>query len=133
MVDLGVLAGDTYAFPVAINAGGAVVGQSYGANGCGRGFVWTPAGAMPDIGFLPGGSAASVSGINDAGVVVGAADTPAGQHAFAWTLASGMVDLDAVSGAGTQSVAHLVNGTASSPARRRRPPTARATPPCGRR
>lgn len=50
----------------AINAGRMVVGRA-GA----RGFVWTAAGGMQDLGVVPGDNMSSATGVNDLGVIVG--------------------------------------------------------------
>jgi probable HAF family extracellular repeat protein len=81
MADLGTLGG-VVSFPVDISETGQVVGDST-TNGISdlKGFSWTPAGGMVDIG--PGAPWA----VNDRGEVVG------GSNAFSWTAAGGRVDL----------------------------------------
>jgi probable HAF family extracellular repeat protein len=82
----------------AINNGGTVVGYSYStASGFNPTAVyWTAASTTPiDIGDLPGGSLGSVAkAVNDAGVVVGVGHAASGQHAWTWTSAGGMVDIN---------------------------------------
>jgi putative phosphoribosyl transferase len=60
---------------------------------------------MQDLGSLPGGSVSRASDI-DNGQVVGWALTAAGeQHAFSWTAAGGMVDLDTSGGSHSEATA----------------------------
>jgi probable HAF family extracellular repeat protein len=80
-----------------INAHGRVVGNTTVANQI-RGFHWTRADGMQDLGDLLGGRAvtgiiADAVGINDGGQVVGTAQTAFGPRAFLWTNAEGMQDL----------------------------------------
>jgi probable HAF family extracellular repeat protein len=49
-----------------------------------------------DIGTLPGGDFSQAFGINDAGDVVGASGSSAGDRAFLWTRASGIRDLNSL-------------------------------------
>jgi probable HAF family extracellular repeat protein len=106
MVDLGTLGGDSWAR--AVNASGQVAGDSRTASG-GYGdvhaFSWTAARGMVDLGTL-GGSISYVTGVDDAGQIVGYSVTTTGQtHAFSWTAAGGMVDLGALGGTFSQAVA----------------------------
>jgi probable HAF family extracellular repeat protein len=62
-----------------------------------RGFIWTPASGLVTIGDLGGGYTVPQS-LNSHGLVVGDAINAAGHdHAFMWTEAGGMVDLDPAS------------------------------------
>jgi probable HAF family extracellular repeat protein len=94
MVDLGTLGGPNSSAS-AINAGGTVVGTSDTADpGSTRAFVWT-GGAMTSLGTLGGGWSAATR-INASGQVGGTSANANGMaHAFLWTAATGMVDLNA--------------------------------------
>jgi len=93
-----------------------------------RGFLSAP-GMVNDVGQLPGGRELFVNGINDAGIVVGAANTVAGMrpcrnplagtpppgqcpvsttHAVMWTKSGGLRDLGVLPG-DTASQAYAVN------------------------
>jgi probable HAF family extracellular repeat protein len=60
-----------------------------------------------DLGVLPGGSFSSASAVNDAGMVVGAADAAGPQHAFSYS-GGGLQDLHTLPG-GASSGANAVN------------------------
>ena len=69
----------------AINAGGAIVGNAESKDGQTRAFIWNNQ-RMRDLGTL-GGENCQASGINDAGLVVGASEIrPLNEerHAFVW-------------------------------------------------
>jgi probable HAF family extracellular repeat protein len=88
-----------------LNSSGAVAGTSY-AGGRAAAVVWN-AGVRTVLGTL-GGAESEAMGINAAGVVVGRADTAAGQgHAFRWQDGV-MEDLGALPG-GSWSSAYAVN------------------------
>jgi probable HAF family extracellular repeat protein len=95
VTDLGNLGG-TPAQAFGINNCGLVVGSSVTASGLTDAFVYEN-GALKDIGTL-GGSFAQANAVNDFGVVVGfsniTGDTDV--HAFVWTAAKGMVDLNSL-------------------------------------
>src|SRR5205823_2514039 len=58
--------------------------------------VWPPSHGIVDLGTF-GGPISSALAVNDAGEVIGGADTAAGErHAFVWTDGSGLVDLNDV-------------------------------------
>ena len=107
MQDLGTLGGRN-SDATALNALGQVAGSSDTANGTdlfadplARAFFWSPsgptAGRMRDLGTLGGGRSSTASGLNDSGQVVGTSGTSPDNllpHAFLWTAAEGLVDLN---------------------------------------
>jgi probable HAF family extracellular repeat protein len=93
MQDLGTLGG-THSQGLDINEAGQVVGSSSGASNSGRAFLWDARNGMRDLGTFTEGTYSSASGINDAGLVVGAS---AG-HAFLWSADNGMQDLGTFGG-----------------------------------
>jgi len=94
MKDLGTLPGDSFSAAAAINKSGQIAGGSYTSfTGPYRAFLWTENDAMRQIGTrpdFPGDSSYSALGMNDLGQVVGYAN----QHAFIWSKAHGMHDLN---------------------------------------
>ncbi len=111
VTDLGVLPGDDFSNPRAVNNAGQVVGISYKqtAGSPSHGFSWTQAGGMVDIGGL-GGTHTDVSTVSETGQVVGTscfAQCTDGNHAFSWTQATGMTDIGTFGG--TSSHASDVN------------------------
>lgn len=81
--------------PVRINKRGEFVGYYSGTSLAARAFIWTAATGNLDMGTL-GGNGSAAFGINDYTQVVGSsrlADNVT-QHAFLWTEASGMTDLN---------------------------------------
>jgi probable HAF family extracellular repeat protein len=98
--DLGHYPGGTSAWPNDINNADVVAGYGDAADGYVHAFGVSLHGpnAMQwfDLGTLPGGNTVGVqaNGIADTGmIVVSAAMTGGGNHAFAWTPKSGMVDI----------------------------------------
>lgn len=90
--DLGTLGG-TESFSIDMNEAGQVAGVWYGPQDH-RSFSWTRLRGMVDLGTL-GGTFARTHALNDAGQVVGESTTAAGAlHAFAWTAARGIVNLN---------------------------------------
>lgn len=96
--------------PTFISHRGDVVGYFYIDRTVTHAFLWTKSGGIQDLGTL-GGAISAATGINDAGEVVGYAQTPSRMTAFSWTLATGMVDLDP-SGTGA-SMAQAINSDGS--------------------
>ncbi len=98
MVDIGVLPGASSSWEPAINNHGVVTGESHGdPMPYPRAFRWSVSSAMEDLGGLAGGADTISYGraINDAGLIAGNSLTPAyDYHSFAWTRATGMVDID---------------------------------------
>lgn len=98
MTDLGTLPGAANSAASAINNLGVVVGTSEGVPGTPpRAFRWSAANGMEDLGaFTPGlASFSSATALNDAGLIAGNSDTTAfDRHAFAWTRATGLIDID---------------------------------------
>ncbi len=119
MIDLGTLPGTSGASQaVAINAAGAVVGHSVTAGGGQHAMLWTPdgfgGGVMRDLGRLEGGNdISSAYGINASNEVVGYSNSAGSDHAFYWSDASGIVDLnslaDASGNAWVLRFAHAIN------------------------
>jgi probable HAF family extracellular repeat protein len=65
------------------------------------------------LGTLPGGSQSVAVAINDAGTIVGAADSPTGWHAVRWDRTGRITDLGALPGAVSTS-AKLINDAGTS-------------------
>lgn len=104
--DLGALAGGNWSSAYAINNAGTVVGYGNIGNGTFRGFVWTPALGMEELGTF-GGSNSYATGINSSGEVVGHASLSNGyEHAF---LEVGGVMTDLGSLGGGSSYAYGIN------------------------
>ncbi len=86
---------------------GQVAGSSLDGGGAQRAFLWSDAdgdgvsdpGEMQSLGVLPGHTRGHASAVNDAGQVVGYAETtPSQQRAFLWDSESGMTDLGVLPG-----------------------------------
>lgn len=97
MVDIGTLDGD-YSHVSAMNQAGQVAGGAhFGCGDCVHAITWSAAAGLADLGVL-GGIYSDAFGINGRGEVVGWADTASSSasffHAFVWTGATGMVDLN---------------------------------------
>jgi probable HAF family extracellular repeat protein len=119
LVDLGVLGGiGTGA--TAVNDSGMVIGDNFRVFALPeipgapiiefpRGFVWTEASGMVDLGTL-GGNFTLPRALNQNGVVVGQSQNSAqNYHAFVWTPGDGMVDLGTLGG--NDSAALAVNAS----------------------
>lgn len=92
--DLGVTGAATDSFPMAINDRSEVVGGLTYSLEQQRGFYWTRATGLFDIGTL-GGIQATPFDINDKGQAVGRSTIRSEvAHAFLWTRKGGMVDLN---------------------------------------
>lgn len=74
ITDLGTLGG-AWSTALAINNLAQIVGRTEMGSQRGKrvyhAFLWTAAGGMSDLGFLPGGSSATAVDINDSGMIVG--------------------------------------------------------------
>jgi len=81
IVDLGALAGGTSSAS-AINNAGAVAGSSTLDTFHQDAVKWSAAGAITDLGTLPGGVFAYASGINDSGQATGASDLSNGSFGY---------------------------------------------------
>lgn len=98
MIDIGMLPGATSTWEPALNKHGVVTGYSTGEPlPYPKAFRWTLASGIEDIGAFPTGDLSISYGraINDAGLIAGNSLTAGDDHhAFAWTRATGMVDID---------------------------------------
>lgn len=102
--DLSTLGG-SFAQANAINDSGVAVGFSYLTGDAQADAMWCSVGvtiSCNDMGSL-GGSYAQANGVNDSGVIVGSSNTTGDTdvHAFTWTAAAGMVDLNTLLPAGS--------------------------------
>jgi probable HAF family extracellular repeat protein len=88
MIDLGTLGG-SHSQAFAVNAHGAVVGESTLSDGSNHAFFWTQAGGMIDLGTL-GGTFSGATAINDQCHIVGFSLLPDGtsRHATLWYVKS---------------------------------------------
>lgn len=98
MIDIGVLPGAVSAWEPAINNHGHIAGESHGnLLEYPRAFRWSLSSGMEYLGGLASGADSISYGraINDDGLIAGNSLTAASDyHAFAWTRATGMVDID---------------------------------------
>lgn len=63
-----------------------------------RAVLWPAGTSVPqDLGTLPGGAASRARDVDTIGTVVGTSDSSAGNRAFLWTAATGMLDLNTLS------------------------------------
>jgi probable HAF family extracellular repeat protein len=111
MQDLGTLGGSYSFADGGINNYGQIAGQSYTASGSEHAFVWNTTQGMQDLGTLGGNNSGALA-INDAGQVVGGADSAGGLnhvHAFVWDSIRGMQDLGTLGG--NNSGASLINNS----------------------
>lgn len=93
--DLGT-AGGVASSVLGMSSLGRIAGSVQTSRGRDHAMTWTQRHGMQDIGALPGGLTARAWAANDHGQVVGesALKDPAVFHAFVWTHASGMIDLN---------------------------------------
>lgn len=109
--DIGTLGGAT-ANTAGLNDAGQVVGRADTGGGASRAFIWSASAGMADLGVLPGAAESAAFAINNQGVVAGYSDgvplTP--PLAFRWSAAGGMRGLGAFTGgSGSYSVATALN------------------------
>ena len=97
--DLGTLAGHGVSEALSISESGDVVGSSGNLQSGNpqqrRAVLWPLGGAIRNLGTLPGGASSRALGISK-GQVVGTSETSSGEHAFLWTDAGGMQDLNSL-------------------------------------
>jgi probable HAF family extracellular repeat protein len=99
LVDLGTLPGGTTSVANGNNSSGVVAGQSNGTSTGGdwHAVKWNESNEIEDLGVLPGGTYSVAFAVNARNAVVGygniAGNTP---HAFVWTSAGGMQDLNSL-------------------------------------
>lgn len=75
--------------------GSVVVGEAQNTRGIWHAFRWLASGEMQDLGTLPGFTMSTAWGVSaDGSIVVGAAIENDQHHAFRWTEANGMEDLN---------------------------------------
>jgi len=97
--DLGTLSGGTTSMANAINSSGVMVGQSNasGFPNAWHAVMWNAARKIRDLGTLPGGTYSVAFGVNDSDEVVGYGNiSNNAPHAFLWTQAAGMRDLNSL-------------------------------------
>ncbi len=98
-IDLGALWGvggqGTESFAWDINCSGQAALQLPLSQGQSIAALWHPAQGFTQIGRLPGYTIGIARAVNDAGLVVGVSAAGSAQRAMAWTVADGLVDLNA--------------------------------------
>ena len=101
-------AGFARAAATGVNNAGQIVGEVHQTGSTNFHAVRWVGGVPTLLGFLPGGNSSFARSINESGNVVGFARTGAGAtHAFLWTPAAGMTDLNTLGGA--SSAAYDIN------------------------
>ncbi|MBP0639724.1 PKD domain-containing protein [Cupriavidus sp. AcVe19-6a] len=99
-VDLGSLSGSgLWSVANSVNGLGQLVGNSMDANGIMHSIFWSQPTGIVSLDLL-GGQYSRAIAINDAGLVTGISTTGIGygQHAYTWTQAGGINDIDTLSG-----------------------------------
>jgi len=97
MKNLGTLPGGITSIANAINTSGVIVGQSDGTSTAGtwHAVLWNTSDKIQDLGLLVGGNYSMAFAVNDSSVVVGYGNVLGNApHAFVWTSAGGMQDLN---------------------------------------
>lgn len=94
--DLGTLQGGGNSFADFINSSGIIVGSATSTQfPNGVAVAWDTTRKIHSIGTLPGGDTSFAGGVNDSNQVVGESTISGGaSHAFVWTIAGGMKDLN---------------------------------------
>ena len=92
--DLGTLSGHDVSEALSVSESGDVAGSS-GNLKQRRAVLWAQGGAIRNLGTLPGGASSRALGIRE-GEIVGTSETSNGKHAFLWTQAAGMQDLNSL-------------------------------------
>lgn len=114
MLDLGVLPGTGNSRAEALNRHGVVTGSSEGVPSTPPlAFRWSVTDGMRSLGALASGfdGASWGSALNDAGLIAGAANTASlDRHAFAWTAARGLQDIDTLGSSYSEGVAVSARG-----------------------
>ena len=97
MQDLGTLAGDTTSWANGVSKDGTtVIGRSTNDGYVNHAIRWTEGAGMVGLGELAAGYESDARGANaDGSLIVGTAGVLAGNRAFIWSAAMGMVDLNA--------------------------------------
>ena len=107
LVDLGTLGGAyVNTFAAGVNAAGQVFGTATagGSDDPQRGFFWSQAAGMVDVGTLGSDTIVEPSAINASGQLAGSSwATGAQSHAFSWTLEGGIVDIGSLGGTGVSA------------------------------
>ena len=99
MKDLGTLPGGVTSMANAINSSGVIVGQSDGTSTGGHwhAVMWDTSYKIHNLGVIPGGNYSIAFAVNDSNVVVGYGNiSNNAAHAFIWTAAGGMKDLNSL-------------------------------------
>jgi probable HAF family extracellular repeat protein len=99
MKNLGTLPGGITSIANAINTSGVIVGQSDGTSTAGNwhAVLWNASDKIQDLGLLVGGNYSVAFAVNDSSVVVGYGNVLGNApHAFVWTSADGMQDLNSL-------------------------------------
>jgi probable HAF family extracellular repeat protein len=109
--DLGTLPGGNWSTAYGINNAGTVVGSGNLANGMFRGFVWTAATGMVELGTF-GGNNSYANAINSSGEVVGEASLANGYDNAFLAVGAMMTDLGTLGGGNSYAYGINDSGTA---------------------